>query len=96
MVSPQCTYVLDAGTTVIPAAASSPPVDLTLANTVYRGKLLTPDTACTALDAMLTSPASLDLTQGGNYCVFRRAPPDGTITPFKLDEFTCPGAPAQP
>lgn len=94
-ISAQCTYVLDAGTTVIPAAANAADTDLTLENTTYRGKLLTPDLSCSALDATVTSPVPVDLTKGGNYCIFRRAPADGSITPFALDDFACPGAPPQ-
>jgi hypothetical protein len=93
-ISAQCTYVLEAGTTVIPAAANSAQMDLVLSNTRYRGKLLTPDSSCTALDATITSPVMIDLTKGGNYCVFRRAPSDGSVTPFKIDDFACPGAPS--
>ncbi len=92
-VSTQCTYVLDAGTIVIPAAANAAKTDLTLTNTHYRGKLLTPDSSCTALDATITSPVMIDLTMGGNYCVFRRAPADGTVTRFKLSDLACPEAP---
>ena len=95
-ISASCTYVLEAGTIVIPAQANMASTELTLSNTRYRGKLLTPDSSCTALDATLTSPISLDLTMGGNYCIFRRPMPDGSITLFTLDEINCPGAPPQP
>jgi hypothetical protein len=92
-VSAQCTYVLDEGTQLIPAAANAAATDITLSNARYRGKLLTPDETCSALDAMITIPATVDLTKGGNYCIFRRSPSDGSITPFTIDEFACPGAP---
>jgi hypothetical protein len=92
-ITKDCTYVIDAGTTNIPSAAYKLNAALTLSGTRYRGKLLTPDSSCSALDATLTSPVMLDLTTGGNYCVFRRAPPDGSITLFKKDDYTCPGAP---
>jgi hypothetical protein len=93
-VSKECTYVIEAGTTVIPAASNAAKMDLTLTGTRYRGKLLTQDESCTALDATITTPVTVDLTKGGNNCIFRRAPKEGTITPFKLAEFACPGAPA--
>lgn len=92
-ISNDCTYVIDAGLMVIPAAATSAMMDLTLSNTRYRGKLLTQDSSCNALDATITMPITIDLTKGGNYCIFRRAPADGSITPFELSEFACPGAP---
>jgi hypothetical protein len=92
-ISQDCTYVIEAGTTVIPAKANAASMDLTLTGTRYRGKLLTQDESCTALDAMITVPVPIDLTKGGNYCIFRRAPADGTITPFKVTDFVCPGAP---
>jgi hypothetical protein len=93
-IAADCTYVIEAGTITIPAPASYAGVALVLAGTRYRGKLLTPDSSCADLDATVTSPVSTDLTQGGNYCVFRRAPADGSITLFTAAEFACPGAPA--
>jgi hypothetical protein len=95
-ISTECTYVLEAGTTVIPAAANAASTALTLQNTQYRGKLLTPDESCSALDATVTSPVMVDLTKGGNYCIFRRVPADGSITLFTIDDFACPGAPPPP
>jgi hypothetical protein len=92
-IAKDCTYVIDAGTTNIPAAAYKLNADLTLAGTRYRGKLLTPDESCSDLDATLTAPVMLDLTTGGNYCTFKRAPPDGSITLFKKEDYACPGAP---
>jgi hypothetical protein len=91
-----CTYVLDAGQLDIPAAANSFGVDLILSGTRYRGKILDADSSCSDLDATVTSPVTVDLTGGGNYCVFRRAPPDGAVTPFALSDFACPSAPATP
>jgi hypothetical protein len=95
MIAPDCTYVIEAGTTVIPAAATSLNTELVLSNTRYRGKLLTQDESCNDLDATLTTPVTLDLTMGGNACVFRRAPTDGAVTDFlkKASDFVCPGAP---
>jgi hypothetical protein len=92
-VSPQCTYVIEAGTTTIPAGADYASTELVLMNTRYRGKLISEDESCSALDATVTTPVTVDLTMGGNYCVFRRAPKDGTVTPFKLSDFQCAGAP---
>ncbi len=92
-ITKDCTYVINAGTTIIPGASNAAKTDLTLSNTRYRGKLLTQDESCTDLDAVITSPVPVDLTMGGNYCIFRRAPADGSITLFKLSEFACPGAP---
>ncbi len=89
-----CTYVLDAGMVTIPAAANSTGVDLVLDGTRYRGKVFNDDASCSALDAKITAPVTVDLTQGGNYCVFRRAPASGAVTPFTLADFACPGAPS--
>jgi hypothetical protein len=91
-----CTYVLDAGMVTIPAAANSAGVDLVLDGTRYRGKVFNDDASCSALDAKITAPVTVDLTQGGNYCVFRRAPASGAVTPFTLADFACPGAPPPP
>jgi hypothetical protein len=93
-IASDCTYVINAGTTNIPGTANSLGVDLTLTNTRYRGKLLTPDESCSDLDAIVTVPAMVDLTMGGNYCIFKRAPPDGSFAPFTHGDFACPGAPA--
>jgi hypothetical protein len=92
-ISPQCTYVIEAGTTTIPAEANYANTELVLMNTRYRGKLVSQDESCSDLDATVTTPVTVDLTMGGNYCVFRRAPPGGAVTPFKLSDFQCPGAP---
>jgi hypothetical protein len=92
-ISAECTYVLEAGTTTIPAEAYYSPTELVLTGTRYRGKLLSEDESCSDLDATVTSPVTVPLTMGGNYCVFRRAPQDGTVTPFVLAEFQCAGAP---
>jgi hypothetical protein len=92
-ISPQCTYVIEAGTTTIPAEANYATTELVLMNTRYRGKLLSQDESCADLDATVTTPVTVDLTMGGNYCIFRRAPADGTVTPFKLSDLQCPGAP---
>jgi hypothetical protein len=92
-ITPECTYVLDAGTVDIPGGANSAGVDLVLDGTRYRGKIFTDDESCSALDATITAPVTVDLTKGGNYCVFRRAPPSGAVTPFTLADFACPGAP---
>ncbi|MGH7437909.1 MAG: hypothetical protein ACRENE_19695 [Polyangiaceae bacterium] len=92
-ISPQCTYVIEAGTTTIPAQADYATTELVLTNTRYRGKLVSEDESCAALDATVTTPVTVDLTMGGNYCVFRRAPADGAVTPFALSDFQCPGAP---
>jgi|HubBroStandDraft_1064217.scaffolds.fasta_scaffold27636_3 hypothetical protein len=92
-VSAQCTFVIDAGTIVIPGAANAVGSDLTLTNTTYSWKLLTPDASCAALSATVTVPTMVDLTQGGNYCVFKRAPADGSVTEFTLGDFVCAGAP---
>ena len=87
--------MLDAGTVTIPGAANSDGVDLVLSGTAYRSKLVTDDLSCAALDTTVTAPVMVDLTKGGNYCVFKRAPADGTVTPFTLADFACPGAPAR-
>ena len=92
-ITPACTYVLDAGTVHIPASANSAAVDLVLDGTRYRGKIFTDSDSCSALDATITAPVTVDLTKGGNYCVFRRAPASGAVTPFTLADFACPGAP---
>jgi hypothetical protein len=92
-ITADCTYVVEAGTITIPTAASYAHLPLVLAGTRYRGKLLTPDSSCADLDATVTAPISTDLTEGGNYCLFRRAPADGTVTLFTASEFACPGAP---
>jgi len=91
-----CTYVVDAGTTTIAAAANSFGAPLVLANTVYRGKLLTADSSCADLDATITMPVNFNLELGGNTCVFRRAPADGAVTLFTASDFACPGAPGAP
>ncbi len=93
-ITSSCQYVIDAGTVTIPAAANSAGADLVLKGTRYRGKIYNTDASCTALDATVTAPVTVDLTQGGNYCVFRRAPASGAITPFTLADFACPGAPS--
>jgi hypothetical protein len=95
-ISSDCTYVFVAGDVTIPGAANSDMVDLVLTGTTYLSKLLSDNTACAAFSATLTAPISLDLTKGGSYCAFQRAPADGTITPFTLADFTCPGAPPAP
>jgi hypothetical protein len=89
-----CQYVVNAGTVTIPGAANSAGVDLVLEDTRYRGKISNDDESCAALDAQVTAPVTVDLTQGGNYCVFRRAPASGAITPITLADFACPGAPS--
>ncbi len=91
--SSECTFVADAGTIVIPGAANALGSDLTLTGTTYGWKLLTPDASCTSLSATVTVPTTVDLTQGGNYCVFKRAPADGSVTDFTLGDFVCAGAP---
>ena len=93
IVSSQCTFVVDAGTITIPAAANASGADLTLSGTTYSWRLLTPDASCAALSATVTMPVMIDLTRGGNYCVFKRAPADGTVTEFTLADFACAGAP---
>jgi hypothetical protein len=95
-ISSDCTYVFVAGDVTIPGASNSDMVDLVLSGTTYVSKLLTDDKSCAGFSAMLTAPVSLDLTMGGSYCAFQRAPADGTITPFTLADFTCPGAPPAP
>jgi hypothetical protein len=95
-VAADCTYVIDAGTTTIPPLANFTGFSLVLENTVYRGKLLTPDSSCADLDATISSPTTVDLETGGNYCVFRRAPPSGAVTLFTLSDYACPGAPGAP
>jgi hypothetical protein len=95
-IAADCTYVIDAGTTMIPGPANFSSFTFVLENTQYRGKLLTPDSSCADLDATITSPTTVDLETGGNYCVFRRAPADGAVTRFTLSEYTCPGAPGAP
>jgi len=92
-ISSDCTYVLSAGDVTIPGASNSDMVDLVLSGTTYLAKLLTDDQACAAFSAMVTAPVSVDLTMGGNYCLFRRAPADGSITSFPAADFACPGAP---
>jgi hypothetical protein len=92
-ISKDCTYVIEAGTMVIPADSNAAKMDLTLEGTRYRGKLLTSDESCSDLDATITMPVTIDLTKGMNYCVFKRAPPGGAVTLFKLADFECPGAP---
>jgi hypothetical protein len=92
-IGPDCTFVLDAGTITIPAAANASGADLTLTDTTYSWKLLTPDASCAALSATVTLPVTINLMQGGNYCVFKRAPADGTVTEFTLGDFVCAGAP---
>jgi hypothetical protein len=92
-ISAECTYVINAGMVTIPAAGNAAGADLTLQNTRYRGKLLTPDESCAALDATITSPVTIDLTKGGNFCIFRRPLADGSITPFTAGDFQCTGAP---
>jgi hypothetical protein len=93
-VTAACQYVVNAGTVNIPAAANSAGADLVLEDTRYRGKIENDDESCTALDAHVTAPVTVDLTQGGNYCVFRRAPASGAITPITLADFACPDAPS--
>jgi len=90
--SSACTFVLDAGTISIPGPANATGAVLTMTGTTYSCKLLTPDASCGAFSATITMPVMLDLTKGGNYCVFRRAPADGSITLFTLSDFTCPDA----
>jgi len=92
-ISSGCTFVLDAGTIMIPATANATGAMLTLTGTTYSCKILTPDDSCGVFSATVTAPVMVDLTKGGNYCVFRRAPADGSITQFKLADFACAGAP---
>jgi hypothetical protein len=97
-ISSDCTYILSAGDVTIPGASNSDKVDLVLSGTTYLAKLLSDDQACAVFSAMLTAPVSLDLTMGGNYCLFQRAPADGTVTKFPAADFVsaCPGAPKAP
>jgi hypothetical protein len=81
---------------MIPGPANFSSFTFVLENTQYRGKLLTPDSSCADLDATITSPTTVDLETGGNYCVFRRAPADGAVTRFTLSDYACPGAPGEP
>lgn len=92
-ISAQCTYVVEAGTTTIPAEAYYASTELVLMGTRYRGKLISENESCSDLDATVTSPVTVDLTKGGNYCVFRRAPPTGVVTPFTLSDLQCADAP---
>jgi hypothetical protein len=88
-----CAYTINIGTLTLPSDANTLGRDLTATHVVLRGKMQTVDQACGELDGEVTL-INLNLNGDGDYCMFVRAPADGSIP--TVDNYSCPKSGLQP
>jgi hypothetical protein len=84
-----CTYDLDIGDLTIPEKATTLGGDAMAQNVKLHALLQTEDLACAELDGEVVTPIPLSLDKPGDFCLFRRAPADGTFQKPDISEYAC-------
>jgi hypothetical protein len=90
-----CAYTENIGTLTLGASANGLGRDLSATDVVLRGKLQSVDRSCSELDGKVDL-IMLSLLNDGDYCIFVRAPSDGSIPTVSDSDYACDNSGLQP